>query len=67
MQCRRAAATQAACEIRWKQRRVEGKRNLADYVGRAADRGQLRPGDRLRGPGAAAGSPNPRGEAPAAE
>lgn len=43
-QCRRALALQAASGIVWRQRHVEGARNVADYMSRAADRGELRPG-----------------------
>lgn len=43
-QCRRAAALQAASGIVWRQRHVEGVRDVADFMSRAADRGELRPG-----------------------
>ncbi|CAK0843092.1 unnamed protein product [Prorocentrum cordatum] len=43
-QCRRAAALQLATSIVRRQRHVEGARNAADYMSRAADRGLLQPG-----------------------
>lgn len=43
-QCRRAAALSAASGIVWRQRHIEGARSVADYMSRAADRGELRPG-----------------------
>ncbi|CAK0812001.1 unnamed protein product, partial [Prorocentrum cordatum] len=49
-QCRRAAALQLASGIVWRQRHVEGVRNAADYMSRAADRGLLQPGQVWRGP-----------------
>ena len=49
-QCRRAAALQMASGIVWRQRHVEGARNAADYMSRAADRGLLQPGQVWRGP-----------------
>eukprot|EP00959_Pyramimonas_sp_CCMP1952_P326594 6836391-Pyramimonas_sp.AAC.1 len=49
-QCRRAAALQLASGIAWRQRHVEGARNAADYMSRAADRGLLQPGQVWRGP-----------------
>ena len=49
-QCQRSAALQLASGIAWRQRRVEGARNAADYVSRAADRGLLQPGQVWRGP-----------------
>ena len=36
--CRRAAAYQIGCSIQRRQRHVEGVRNVADYMSRAADR-----------------------------
>ena len=50
--CRVAAALQLATQIRWKQRHVEGLRNVADHMSRAADRGWLSPGRVWRFPAA---------------
>ncbi|CAK0792870.1 unnamed protein product, partial [Prorocentrum cordatum] len=47
-QCRRAAALQLASGIAWRQRHVEGARNAADYMSRAADRGLLQPSQGTR-------------------
>ena len=47
--CRRASALQAAAGIVWRQRHVEGERNCADHMSRAADRGLLKPGEARRG------------------
>ena len=41
-QCRRAASLQLACEIRWRQRHVDTKRNVADRMSRAADRKEIK-------------------------
>ena len=48
--CRRAAARFLACGITWRVRHVEGERNPSDFMSRAADRGEVRPGQLIRGP-----------------
>ena len=48
-QCRTAASLQLACEIRWRQRHVDTKRNVADRMSRAADRKDIKKGDARRG------------------
>ena len=47
--CQRAGALAIACEIDWNLRYVESLRNPMDFDTRAADRGELAPGD-LSGP-----------------
>eukprot|EP00972_Heterocapsa_arctica_P101361 14940011-Heterocapsa_arctica.AAC.1 len=41
----RSAAYRIGCEIRWKQRYVESKRNCTDHDSRAADRGEVGAGE----------------------
>ena len=48
-QCRQAASLQLACEIRWRQRHVDTKRNVADRMSRAADRKEIKKGCARRG------------------
>ena len=48
--CRRSAALQAGTDIVWRQRHIEGVRNAADFMSRAADRGEIPPGQARRGP-----------------
>ena len=47
-QCRRAAASCLGAEIRWAHRHIQGVRNPAGYLSRAADRGWLRAGQTWR-------------------
>ena len=48
---RRSCALQLATEILWRLRHVESQRNPDDRGSRMADRGLLRPGETLTGPG----------------
>ena len=50
MQTRKSAAIQLATEIQWRVRHVRTGRNLTDHDSRAADRGELEPGQALHGP-----------------
>lgn len=58
-QCRRSAALQSAAGITWRVRHCEGERNPFDYMSRAADWGEIRPGEVWRGQ---AGGPRGRPE-----
>eukprot|EP00971_Amphidinium_carterae_P349411 6491006-Amphidinium_carterae.1 len=39
--CRKAAALQLGCRLIWRLRHVDTKRNVADFMSRAADRGEI--------------------------